>query len=99
MELKIAQELASVDQYPLLLVCFDLSKAYKHLDKGGATTNSRRLWGGTNTTGITSVILVNKGSSHLSECVSWLSVPSDKRENTRGAGLAYTHSVIQIRHP
>ena len=34
MELKLAQELASLDQYPLLLVFLDLSKAYDNLDQG-----------------------------------------------------------------
>ena len=34
MELKITQELASVDQDPLYLVLIDLSKKYNNLDRG-----------------------------------------------------------------
>ena len=34
MYLKLAQEMASVDQDPLLLVSMDLIKSYKNLDRG-----------------------------------------------------------------
>ena len=34
MELKLAQELVSVDQYPLFLVFLYLSKAHENLDRG-----------------------------------------------------------------
>ena len=34
MELKLAQELASVNQDPILLVSLDLGKAYDNLDRG-----------------------------------------------------------------
>ena len=34
MEIKLAQELASLDQYPLFRVLLDLRKAYENLDHG-----------------------------------------------------------------
>ena len=34
MELKLAYELASVEQYHLFLVLLDLSKSYKNMDRG-----------------------------------------------------------------
>ena len=48
MELKLAQELASVDQDPLLLVLLDLRKAYGNLYRGGLLQTLARYGAGPN---------------------------------------------------
>ena len=39
LELNVAQELASVDQYPILLIFLDIKKSYDIVDHGRLLTN------------------------------------------------------------
>ena len=56
MVIKLDQELASVEQDPLLLLLIDLRKAYNNQKQGETTENISGVWGGTKTMGITSGI-------------------------------------------
>ena len=103
-----------MDQYPPFLVFLYLRKVYNNLYRGRLLKNYRGLWDGTKTTGITSIILVETGSSHLSEFISCTWVKINHRGDTGRAIIAYnfqcgsrqhgppldvTHSWWWIRYP
>ena len=52
LELKLTQELAIIDQYPLLLLFLDLCKSYETLDRGHLLTTLERYGAGPQMCGI-----------------------------------------------
>ena len=88
-DMNIAQDLASVYQYPLLLVFLDLIKAYENF-LGPYTEDLGGIWGGAKNAGRYGGVMVTKGFIHPIEWVSWSTVQGNPRSHIRVPDISDT---------